>query len=130
MTSVEIAAIAAAVLLGVVVAFQLSLALRAPLGEATMGGRARTTDGVLEPPFRVMAAASAVILGVAAWVVLARAGAIDPGPVKHAEKPVRNGVVAAFTALNILSSAGAWAPSRSSSRCWLPMLRWLHRNLA
>jgi hypothetical protein len=74
MTLVELAAVTAALLIAVVVAFQVGLAAGLPLGEATMGGRAATVNGVLQPPYRVMALASAVVLVLAAWVVLGRAG--------------------------------------------------------
>jgi hypothetical protein len=76
MTLVELAAIAASVLMGAVVAFQVALAAGVPLGEATMGGRAATINGVLQPPYRAMALASAVVLVLAAWVVLGRAGVL------------------------------------------------------
>jgi hypothetical protein len=72
----ELASIAAAVLLAGVVAFQVALAAGLPLGEATMGGRAATVEGVLAPPYRVVAAASAVVLVLAGWIVLGRAGVV------------------------------------------------------
>ena len=74
MTVVELAAVAAATLMAVVIAFQVGLAAGLPLGEATMGGRAVTVNGVLRPPYRVIALASAVVLVLAAWLVLGRAG--------------------------------------------------------
>ena len=74
MTLIELAAIGAAFLMVVVVAFQVALAAGLPLGEGTMGGRAATVAGVLEQPYRLMALASAAILVVAAWLVLGRAG--------------------------------------------------------
>ena len=110
MTSVELAATAAALLLAVAVAFQVSLALGAPFGEATMGGRARTVDGVLEPPLRLMAAASAVLLAVAAWVILARAGVIDRGPISDTVLAWGIVVVAGFMALNTLSNLSGRHP--------------------
>lgn len=61
--------IAAALLVGVAI-FQVALALGAPFGDATMGGRAETVNGVLTPRYRVVAAASAVVLAGFAWVVL------------------------------------------------------------
>ena len=76
MTFVELAAVAAAVLMAAVVAFQLALAAGLPLGEATMGGRADTVEGVLQPPFRAVALGSAIILVLAAWIVLGRAGMV------------------------------------------------------
>jgi hypothetical protein len=76
MTLVELAAVAAAVLMAAVIAFQVALTAGLPLGEATMGGRAPTVDGVLEPRYRAIAAGSAVILALAAWIVLGRAGMV------------------------------------------------------
>jgi hypothetical protein len=76
MTLVELAAVAAAVLLAAVIAFQVALAAGLPLGEATMGGRAATVDGVLQPAYRAVALGSAVVLGLAAWIVLGRAGLV------------------------------------------------------
>jgi hypothetical protein len=76
-TLVELASLAAAGLLAGVVVFQVALAGGLPLGEATMGGRAATVKGVLTPPYRALAAASAVVLVFAAWIVLARAGLVS-----------------------------------------------------
>ena len=76
MTSVELAAVAAAVLLITVSGFQAALAAGLPLGEATMGGRASTVDGVLQPRYRAIAVASAIVLLLTAWIVLARAGTL------------------------------------------------------
>ena len=45
MTLVELSAVALAMLVAGVAAFQLALAAGLPLGEATMGGRAATVDG-------------------------------------------------------------------------------------
>jgi hypothetical protein len=76
MTSVELAAVAAAVLLTTVSGFQGALAAGLPLGEATMGGRASTVDGVLQPRYRAIAVGSAIVLLLTAWIVLARAGTL------------------------------------------------------
>ena len=76
MTSVELAAVAAVVLLITVSGFQAALAAGLPLGEATMGGRASTVDGVLQPRYRAIAVVSAIVLLLTAWIVLARAGTL------------------------------------------------------
>jgi hypothetical protein len=76
MTLVELAAVAAAVLMAAVAALQVALAAGLPLGEATMGGRAATVDGVLQPPYPAIALGSAVVLVLAAWIVLGRAGIV------------------------------------------------------
>jgi hypothetical protein len=109
MTLVEVAAVVAAVLIAGVIVFQLSLAAGVPLGEATMGGRAPTADGVLLPPFRVIAVVSAIVLVLAAWIVLARAGML---PVFLGGQVLAWGawVVAGFLALNTLSNLSGRHP--------------------
>jgi len=109
MTLVEMAAVLAAVLMAAVIGFQLALAAGLPLGEATMGGRANTVDGVLRPPFRVIAVGSAIVLVLAAWIVLARAGML---PVFLGGPALAWGawVVAGFLALNTLSNLSGRHP--------------------
>lgn len=80
MISPQAAAFGAAGLCAGVALFQLALSFGVPLGAATWGGRAATQAGVLSPGFRVAAAASAALLGVIAWIVLARAGVVGAGP--------------------------------------------------
>jgi hypothetical protein len=72
MSAAQIAAAAAAVLIGGVAVFQLALALGAPYGDAVFGGRARTASGVLTGPFRALAVVQAVVLALVGWVLLAR----------------------------------------------------------
>ncbi|MGE3960676.1 MAG: hypothetical protein AB7F65_03240 [Dehalococcoidia bacterium] len=72
MRRAEAMAVGAAALLGGGVAYQFALALGAPLGEATLGGRADHADGVLEPTFRVIAAVSGLLLLLSAAIVLRR----------------------------------------------------------
>lgn len=72
MTDVQIAAVASAVLIACVAAFQLALALGAPYGAAVFGGKAPTRSGVLTPPFRALAVVQAVLLLLLGWVLLAR----------------------------------------------------------
>jgi len=109
MTLTEVAALTAAVLMAVVVAFQVALAAGLPLGEATMGGRATTVNGILQPPFRALALASAVVLVVAAWIELARAGQL---PIFVGGEVLVWGawVVAAFMALNTLTNLSGRHP--------------------
>jgi hypothetical protein len=109
MTVVEVAAVVAAVLLAAVIGFQLALAAGLPLGEATMGGRASTAHGVLQPPFRAIAVGSAIVLVLAAWIVLARAGML---PVFVGGQGLVWGawVVAGFLALNTLSNLSGRHP--------------------
>jgi hypothetical protein len=65
---------------------------------------------VLEPPFRVLAGVSAVILAVAAWVILARVGLVDRGPVDDTILGWGTVAVAGFTALNTLSNLSGRHP--------------------
>lgn len=105
----ELVAVAAAVLIGLVVVFQVALALGAPLGEATMGGRAAHVDGVLTPRYRVVALASGALLVLAAAIVLSRAGVVDIG---LAEPVVTIGtwVVVALSLLNTLTNLSGRHP--------------------
>lgn len=70
------AAIGAAALLAAVAAFQTALALGAPFGDAVLGGRAPTDDGVLPTRYRVAAALQALVLLGMGTVLLARAGVV------------------------------------------------------
>jgi hypothetical protein len=109
MAGVELAAVAAAGLLGLVAAFQVALALGAPLGEATMGGRAEHVDGVLAPRFRAMAIVSAVLLTVAAVIVLWRAGVLDVG-LPESVVVIGCWVVVGFSLLNTLTNLSGRHP--------------------
>jgi hypothetical protein len=71
----RLAARAFAVLMGVVVLFQLALALGAPWGGLAMGG---AFPGAYPPAMRVAALAQIVVLVVIGLVVLARAGLVLP----------------------------------------------------
>ena len=109
MTLVELAAVAAAVLPAGVIAFQVALVAGLPLGEATMGGRVATVDGVLQPPYRAIAVGSAVVLVVAAWIVLGRAGMV---PIFLGGQALVWGawVVAGFMALNTVTNRSGRHP--------------------
>lgn len=73
MTIVQIASVAAAVLIAGVAAFQVALAMGAPCGDAVFGGNAPTRSGVLTVPFRALAVVQAIVLVLVGWVLLARA---------------------------------------------------------
>jgi hypothetical protein len=75
MTIAAITATFAACLLALLIGFQLALAGGLPLGHAAWGGQYR----VLPPRLRLGSLAAAVVLGVALWVVLARADLVAPG---------------------------------------------------
>ena len=92
-------AVAAAIVLGLLVIFQLLLAAGLPLGRAAWRGKYR----VLPSGLRWASLAAAAVLGLAAWVVLARAGVVAPGPEPIA---IRAGtwVFAGFFFLNALGN--------------------------
>lgn len=71
----RLAALAATGVLGLLGVFQALLALGFPLGRAAWGGAHR----ILPPKLRWGSSAAIPILGVAAWVVLSRAGLVGPG---------------------------------------------------
>ncbi len=106
---VHSAGVGAPVLLLAVAAFQDALALGAPLGDATMGERARTKDGVLAPPFRIAAAGIGFLLLLAAWITAVRAGVLGDGPVAA---PFRWGTwaVVAFMAINTVGNLAGRHP--------------------
>ena len=83
--------------------FQIALAAGLPLGEATMGGRAATVGGVLQPRYRLIAILSAIVLVVAAWIVLGRAGVV-PIFLGDDALVLSTWVIAAFLALNTLTN--------------------------
>jgi len=109
MTLVELAAVSAAVLMVASAAFQVALAAGLPLGEATMGGRAATIDGVLQPPYRAIARGSAVVLVLAAWIVLGRA---DTAPtILGGQAPAwATWAVAGFLAVNTVTNLSGRHP--------------------
>lgn len=74
----EIAALIAVGLIGLVILFQIALAFGAPWGKAAWGGG---NEGKLPERLRLASAFSALILALAAWVILASAGLIDSTPV-------------------------------------------------
>jgi len=92
-------AIAAAIVLRLLVVFQLLLAAGLPLGRAAWRGKYR----VLPSGLRWASLAAAGVLGLAAWVVLARAEVVAPGPEPIA---IRAGtwVFAGFFFLNALGN--------------------------
>jgi len=76
MTIEAISASTATFLLTGLISFQLALAAGLPLGQAAWGGQYR----VLPMRLRLGSFAAAALLGLAMWVVLARAGLVEPGP--------------------------------------------------
>ena len=107
--TMELAAVAAAALIALVVLFQIALALGAPMGEATMGGRAQHAWGVLTRRYRLMALASAALLVVAALIVLLRAGLVDIG-LPETVISIGTWVVVGFSVLNTLTNLSGHHP--------------------
>ena len=109
MTLVELVAVAAAALMATVVGIQVALAAGLPLGEATMGGRAATVEGVLQPPYRAIALGSAAVLVLAVWIVLGPAGLV---PIFLGGQALvwSAWVVAGFMALNTLTNLSGRHP--------------------
>ena len=98
------AAIAASVLFLGMGAFQVALALGAPLGSYVLGGR---IAGTLPTRLRVFSAIAAVILAGAAIVVLARAGVI-PWPAEVAGLlPPAVWIIAGYMVLNTLGNVAS-----------------------
>lgn len=96
---VETAAIAAAVLFGVVAVFQLALALGVPWGAFAFGGRAVRADGTLPAGYRAASAVTAVVLVFFAVVILGRGGVIGSSG-DSTWVTVMSWVIVAFMAIN------------------------------
>lgn len=71
---------------------------------------APTTDGVLSPSFRAVAAASAVVLGLVVWVVLARAGVVGTGPMGKTFLTWATWGLVGFLSLNTVANLAAPHP--------------------
>ena len=115
-TLTAVAAIAAAVLCGVNVAFQLALAAGAPWGRAAYGGQ---NPGVLPVRLRVSSVIGAVVSVLVALTVLRRAGLAVWAPVPDAWLPVAAWVVVGVFALSVLLNA--ITRSRVERAIWLPV---------
>lgn len=96
---VETAAIAAAVLFGVVALFQVALALGVPWGAFAFGGRAVRDDGILPVGYRAASAVTAVVLVFFAVVILIRGGVIGASG-DSTWVTVMSWVIVAFMAIN------------------------------
>ena len=69
------------------------------------GGRAGTSPGVLARPYRIMSAASVVVLAFAAWIVLASADVAADGPLGEGFIDSAVWVVFGYLALNTVMNA-------------------------
>lgn len=99
----------AAVLL-VAAAYQVGLAMGLPLGEAVLGGRAPTVDGVLAPGFRVLALVQGAVLIGFAGISLARAEVTSVWVVPARFLPAATWVVVGFLVLNMVGNLAAPHP--------------------
>jgi cell shape-determining protein MreD len=99
-------AIGAAIVLGMVMVLQLLLAAGFPLGQAAWGGQ----NEVLPANLRWASLATVGILGLAAWIVLARSGLVAPGA---APVVIRLGTWAfvGFLSLNTLGNIVSSSPA-------------------
>jgi hypothetical protein len=96
------------------IAFQVAVALGAPWGEYTQGGR---FPGRLPPVSRLLALAQALILGILAFIVLSAAGIVAPEATEGQPNVVWFPV--------IVSGASLWLNLSSRSpkerRTWTPV---------
>lgn len=100
------AATIAAVVLALLVTFQALLAAGLPLGKAAWGGEHR----VLPDNLRYGSLSAIVIFGIAAWVVLARAGLVRPGAESTYVK-IFTWVFAIYFALNTIMNIMSPSPA-------------------
>ena len=100
MTPQGFMAIMGTVVLGLLIVFQILLALGLPLGHMAWGGQHR----ILPTPQRWMSFGAVFILAFAGWMLLSRAGLVPPGA---AVKWVRvwNWVSVGCFSLNVLMNA-------------------------
>lgn len=110
----EIAAVVAAVLLGIVTVFQAALALGAPLGTAAWGGK---YPGVLPVSFRVASAGAALLIypGIVT-IVLSSAGLIDVEWL-----PANTGTMWFLAAIFTLGTVANLMSQSQPERIWAPV---------
>ena len=100
----QVVAIAGAVLLIGVAVFQIALAAGAAWGDMAYGGRAETHHGILATPYRFMSGLAVLILGVAAWIVLARGDVLSGGPMSAGFVETGVWVVFGYLVLNTVAN--------------------------
>ena len=111
-----LAALSGAALICAVIAFQLAVALGAPLGRLTQGGG---VDGTLPMSGRLVAVASAVLLAIMALGLLARAGI---GPLRAAPRRLVTAIAwftAIYAGLGVLLNLAS--PSPAERWTWAPV---------
>ncbi len=87
-----------------VAALQVALWLEAPYGDAVLGGRADTVEGVLTSPYRWAALGQAGIATAMAWLLLARGGLVRARRLGTRGLRTAAGTIAGFMALNTLAN--------------------------
>ncbi|HWR84463.1 MAG TPA: hypothetical protein VN200_00570 [Rhodoglobus sp.] len=112
---VPIAAVIDAVLIAVLVVFQLCLAAGAPWGRAAYGGARR----VLPSRLRVSSAVAAVVWALVGFVVLRRAGFDVWAPLPDMALPIAVWVVVAVLVPGVVLNA--ITRSRVERAIWLPV---------
>lgn len=108
------AALVFAVVTGGAIAFQIALALGAPLGEYAMGGAYR---GSFPPRLRIAAVIQAVVLAILVLAVLSKAGVVDVPVVR--DLPWLAWAAVAFSAVSLVLNAISRSPDER--RIWVPV---------
>lgn len=96
------------------VAFQLALALGAPLGRYALGGR---FPGPLPPPMRIAAVVQAAIIAGLAVIVLSASGLVVPALASSVRWLIW--LVVAFSAVSLVLNLVT--PSAVERRIWAPV---------
>lgn len=110
MTTTDVAAQMTGGLLALVAAFQATLAGGAPWADMSYGGRVATVGGVLPRSYRVMSAASVLLLAFGAWIVLAHAGLVGSGILGKGFLSAAVWIVFAFLVINTATNAASSNP--------------------
>jgi len=110
----RVAAVVYGVFSGAVIAFQLALALGAPLGAYAMGG---AFPGVMPPALRAAAVVQACVLALLAGIVLARAGVALPRWSHAARRLIW--LVVAFAGISLVLNL--ITPSSGERILWAPV---------
>ncbi len=105
----------AALLIGIVVLFQIALLLGAPWGEAAWGGGRK---GRLPVRLRIASGVSALLLVALAWVVLAAARLIAATPLPASLLGAAIWVVTGYFVLGTVANAISRSPRE---RLWAPV---------
>lgn len=108
------AAVVFAVAVAGIIAFQIALALGAPLGAYAMGGQFQSR---YPPAMRVAAVGQALLLALAGLIVLSSAGLVAPSVAEAF--PWLIWLVVAFSGVSVVLNA--ITPSAGERRIWAPV---------